>query len=220
MRVALSSQFVAVLILAAFGPTTLAQIGQLNGGGGNTQSNAGAGSITEGAASGGTTEGLGGVTTEGLDATSDGDRALAGSNQTEVFVGGNNSGGFVGSGGLENDFNSNRRFQNIANQEIARGSTRESSGTTRRMPVAFKVGFRFPKASGTSLLMGTNTSPITQIARLRPELRQVNLFINADGIAVLAGQAPDGAAARLAANLVRLRPGVKKVQNNIRVVQK
>lgn len=213
-------QIAAVVALMFAGHAAFAQVGQLNGGGGNNniQTNQGAGAETGGAGQGSTQEGTGGVTTEGVGSSAAQDGGIAGGNQSEVFVGGNNSGGFVGGGGLQNDFTSNRRFQAITDQEVTRGSTAESSGTTRRVPVAFRIGFQYPKATGTSLLMGNSPSPMTQVAKVKPELRGVTLNIDAKGVAVLSGQAPNAAAARLAANLVRLRPGVRKVQNNIRVV--
>jgi hypothetical protein len=53
----------------------------------------------------------------------------------------------------------------------------------------------------------------------RPELSGVNVELTADGVALLTGTSPNAEASRLAANLVRLQPGVRKVNNQIAVAQ-
>ena len=219
MRKTIFLQSFALIAVCVTTQNSFAQLNQLNDGNagqGNIQSNDGAGSgpgSTAGS-NAGTTEELGGVTTEGFGSSAAQDGGIAGGNQTEVFVGGNNSGGFVG-GGLLEAFNSNRLFRAITDSQIPMGTTAES-GTQRRVPVSLKVAFSYPKSDGTTLLMPA-ASPITQISLYKPELREVRLNIDGNGVAVLSGNAPTPAASRLAANLIRLRPGVRKIDNRIQV---
>lgn len=221
MRKTVFLQIIATGIILS-SASAFAQLGQLNGGNaggaGNIQTNDGAGNAPGSAASGGgTTDGPGGVTTEGPGSSAAQDGGIAGGNRTEVFVGGNNAGGFVGGGLVESAFNSNRLFRAIAESQLTTGTSAETSGTPRRVPVSLKVAFNYPKASGTDLLQGNVAAPIVQISQVRPELRDIALTVDPAGIATLSGTAPTPAAARLAANLVRLQPGIRKVDNQIQV---
>ncbi|GAB5439753.1 MAG: hypothetical protein Fues2KO_01020 [Fuerstiella sp.] len=195
-----------------------AQLQQLNAGGGGGQQNAGAGQAPgTAAAGGGTTDGPGGVTADGPGSSEAQDGGIAGGNISEVFIGGNNNEGFVG-GGLETLFNINRQFQAITSQStVPKGTTAESSGSPRRMPVAFKVAFDYPKQLATARAATTTAVSLTKVVVVRPELQSVVVSVDDAGTATLTGTAADGAAARLAANLVRLSPGVRRVDNQILV---
>ena len=52
----------------------------------------------------------------------------------------------------------------------------------------------------------------------RPELAGISVDVNPSGLAVLKGSASSEETSRLAANLMRIQPGVRKVNNQV-VVQ-
>lgn len=207
-----------ITMIGLWGPSANAQLGQLNAGGGGGQQNPGAGQAAGAAAAGGgTTEGPGGVTQDGPGTSEAQDGGIAGGNRSEVFVGGNNAEGFVG-GGLETLFNINRQFQAIAAQsDVPKGTTAQGSGAPRRMPVSFKVAFDYPQGMNTQLAAANTAVTLTKVVALRPELKAVIVAVDDAGTATLTGSASDPAAARLAANLVRLSPGVRRVENRILV---
>ncbi len=211
----------ATLAFSLLTPLASAQVGQLNGGGataggGNAAAGGGGGAAGGGANAGGTTDGPGGVTTTGPGGRASQDGGVAGGNIAETFIGGNNAGGFVG-GGVQTQNTSNRQFRAITNANVPTGGQAQSTGTPRQVRVALRLAFAYPTSRGTSLLMGRSRPPIQRVANIRPELRSVAVSVNAEGTAVLTGRAPNSDAARLAANLVRLRPGVRRVDNQILV---
>ena len=218
MRVSQILSFAAAVTFLMVSQTSFAQVGQLGGGGGATAGGGGttAGAVGSGTA-GGTTEGGGGLTTQGIGAGGL-DGGATGGTVPEAFIGGNATDGFIG-GGVTTQRNNNRQFQAITNTEVPTGGTREANGTPRRIPTSLRIAFSFPKAIGSTLLMSSGGSTIQQVANVRPELRQVSTQLGTDGVAVLTGTAPDAESRRLAANLVRLRPGVRKVDNQIIVAQ-
>ncbi len=216
MRIKKTAYLLLAISVATFSSSAFAQVGQLNGGGG---ANAGAGQGAGAAATGGgTTDGPGGVTADGPGTSAAQDGGVAGGNQTEVFVGGaGNAGGFVGGAGLQNQNNSNRQFRGITTENVPAGTTRQQTGTPRRVPVSFRVAFDYPQDRRASLLGDSSTTPMQRITVTRPELNGIAVAIDSKGVATLTGQAPNAAAARLAANLLRLQPGVRKVDNRITV---
>lgn len=204
----------AALLLLATCKSSFAQQGQIGGGqaaGGGQSATAAA---LGGGAAQGTTEGIGGVTTQGAP-TGDTTGGTAGSNTAEVFVGGNNSGGFVG-GGVATQRNNNRQFRGITNTNVPTGGGTQTSGTPRRIPVSLRVSFDYPAPNATTGLVGPTGPPIYRVSTIRPELRNVQVVVSPAGVATLTGSVPNDQSRRLAANLVRLRPGVRRVENQIR----
>lgn len=207
----------AFLIAFVVVPSAWGQVGNLGGGNNAGGNNAGANNRATDTSGGATTSGEGSATTSG-DLSSEADGAEAGANRATGFIGGGAAdNGFVG-GGAESDFVSSRRFQGIQQEQINKSTTAQSSGSPRRVPVSFRVGFQVTRNPGSSLLIrkGTRT-PLQKVAVSRPELRGINVAVDAKGVAVLTGVAPDPAAVRLAANMVRLRAGVRRVQSQVRV---
>ena len=85
-----------------------------------------------------------------------------------------------------------------------------------------KISFVAPSgtfAQQTGALAASNSVQLAQFSTNRPELSGVNVELTADGVAVLTGISPNTEASRLAANLVRLQPGVRKVNNQIEVAR-
>lgn len=183
-----------------------AQTGQITGGGG-----AGGGGGTT-AQAGSTTQGLGGLTTQGPAG------ANAAADANSGFIGGfDPTTGFVG-GGATTQRNNARQFQAITANGVPIGGTFGTSGTPRQIPISLKIGFSFPAADGQSQLIAPTGPAIQTVAANRPEFRSVQVDVN-NGIAVLVGQVPTESSRRLAANLVRLRPGVRSVDNRIMIAQ-
>lgn len=193
--------------VCCFTSTATAQLGQLNGGGAG-------GAGTTGAAAGGTTQPAGGLTTQGPA----GANGNAGGVTEESFIGGfDAANAFVG-GGLETQRNNARQFQAITQNGVPIGGSATNSGTPRQIPVSLKIGFAFPAADGQTQLIERAGVPFQRVAASRPEFRTVQVNV-VKGIAVLIGQVPTESSRRLAANLVRLRPGVKTIDNRILIAQ-
>ena len=204
--------FTAAAAILAVCETSFAQVGQLGGGAAAGGAGGGAGGA---AAAAGDTTAAAGATTQGIGgAGAVGD--LATFNLADIFVGGNNLDNFVGSS-LTTQRNNNRQFQQITNTDVPTGGTRETSGTPRSVPTSLRVSFAYPSASGTSLLAPPQGEAIIVLANVRPEFRQVGVTVETNGVATLTGIVPDAETRRLAANLVRMRPGVRTVDNQIAV---
>jgi len=188
-------------VLATLTQTTLAQTAQLGGGG-----NAGGGAGQ--AAAGTTTAGAGGVTTQGVGAnTTGGEGGFIGGNAAEAFVG----------GGVVTDRNGNRSFQSFTPSAVPTGTNRNATGTPRTIRTQLRIGFSFPKPDAYTALIGQSGPPIRQVVSIRPEFQNVSVIVNQAGLATLAGSVPNISAKRLAANLIRLRPGIRKIDNRLAV---
>lgn len=85
-----------------------------------------------------------------------------------------------------------------------------------------KISFAAPSgtfAQQAGVLANSNSFQLTQFTAKRPELSGINVELTADGVAVLTGSSSSTETSRLAANLVRLQPGVRKVNNQIAVAR-
>lgn len=210
MRKRLPISLATFLFLA--GSTAFGQLNQLNGGG----ANAAAGGGQTGENAGGTTQAAGGVTGQAPGAAAN--EAIAGANAAQAFIGGpNTDGNFVG-GGLETLFNqANRNFRAITQGQTPEGGTRNTSGTPRQVPVSLRIGFSVPTQPGANVLASPGGQAIQRIAGLKPELRNVTVTVNELGVATISGSTPDQASKQLALNIVRLRPGVRRINNKLLV---
>jgi hypothetical protein len=133
----------------------------------------------------------------------------------EQFVGGNSAGGFVG-GGLTTQLTNNRQFRALLNADVpAGGSSTQATGTPRRIATSLKIAFDYPVSDAQTQLIESSGPAIQRVAFVRPELQSVIVGVDPAGVAMLTGSVPDAATRRLATNLVRLRPGVRRVRNEI-----
>ena len=85
-----------------------------------------------------------------------------------------------------------------------------------------RISFAAPSgtfAQQAGVLATSNSVQLTQFSLKRPELSGINVELTADGVAVLTGTSLSTETSRLAANLVRLQPGVRKVNNQIAVAR-
>ena len=169
-------------------------------------------------ATGSTIEGLGGLTTEGLDSNGTDSGGLPGANSAQGFVGASETGGFVG-GSRESMTNSavNRFFREIAGVEVPTGGTQDSSTGPRRVPIRLRLGFKTPSPQAATAMAGAGGISLQRFLTARPGLSAVEISMNDVGTATLVGTVWESATKRLAANLIRLQPGVRQVVNRIEV---
>ena len=144
-------------------------------------------------------------------------------NAATGFVGGNASQAFVG-GAREatNQRATNRQFGAFQNTQNTSNTQSSQTGTPRSIRTTIKIAFAAPSgtfAQQAGALAASNSVQLTQFSTNRPELSGVNVELTADGVALLTGTSPNAEASRLAANLVRLQPGVRKVNNQIAVAR-
>ena len=153
---------------------------------------------------------------------STGPKSTAGT-AAETFIGGNATQAFVG-GAREatGQQSTNRQFQAFQAAQTQANTQSQQSGTPREVRTVLRIGFNFPTASAaqqTGSLASANSLSLSRFSQHRPELAGVNVRLNGDGIAVLTGSLPTIESSRLAANLMRIQPGVRKIDNQIAVIQ-
>ena len=144
--------------------------------------------------------------------------STATSNATDTFIGSTATTGFVGGASQANtQQGTNRQFQAIQNNQ-SQQSTSQQSGTAREVRTTLRVGFTFPTASQAQVsgrLANANIASLRRFSPIRPELAGIEVALNSNGTAVLTGSALNVETRRLAANLMRLQPGIRKVDNQI-----
>ena len=144
-------------------------------------------------------------------------------NAATGFVGSNSSQAFVGGARqATNQQATNRQFGAFQNTQNTSNTQSSQSGTPRSIRTTMRIAFAAPSgtfAQQTGALAYSNSVQLTQFSSNRPELSGINVELTADGVAVLTGTSPSTDTSRLAANLVRLQPGVRKVNNQIAVAQ-
>ena len=144
-------------------------------------------------------------------------------NAATGFVGSNSSQAFVGGARqATNQQATNRQFGAFQNTQNTSNTQSSQSGTPRSIRTTMRIAFAAPSgtfAQQTGALAYSNSVQLTQFSSNRPELSGINVELTADGVAVLTGTSPSTDTSRLAANLVRLQPGVRRVNNQIAVAR-
>ena len=69
----------------------------------------------------------------------------------------------------------------------------------------------------TVSIQSSLTARFTDIIRRRADLKAVSVLVGKKGELTLKGEVPNDAARRIASNLVRMEPGVKKITNELTV---
>ncbi len=140
---------------------------------------------------------------------------------TETFIGSNASQAFVGGARTATgQQTTNRQFQAFQNNQTANNAQSQQTGTPREIRTALAISFNYPTASTaqqTGRLADANSLSLARFRATRPELSGINVSLTSQGTAVLTGALPTADSSRLAANLIRLQPGVRKVENQIAV---
>ncbi len=181
------------------------------------------GSGTSGISSPGTTGSTSGTT--GTNAAGTGSTSTTGANGTgttaaQSFIGGNATQSFVGGGLQATQQATNRQFQAIQSTNSQSGSQSQTTGTPREVRTTISIGFSFPTATtaqSTGRLSSANEVSLSRFAGLRPEFSGISVAMTSQGIAVLTGSTVSTESKRLAANLMRLQPGVRRVDNQVAV---
>ena len=162
----------------------------------------------------GTTGNTGSTSGRGNSATAGGTGTGAGTGNG--FVGGNQSQTFVGAGQQQgNRANTNRQFQFQAAANNSMQST-QSTGTVRQVKTALRVGFSLPatsQAGSGGILVKANAASLDRYVTRYPQLSGIAVSLQPDGVAVLSGETASPETVKLAENLVRLQPGVRRVEN-------
>lgn len=222
--------FVTAVVLLFLASAANAQGNQSNTGGQNTGSQSTGGISTGGLNTGGLNTGgqntgtqnagatpIGGTTATGGAAT---DVSTLGSNAAQSFIGANATQGFIGGAtGTNNQQRTNRQFRALQNNN--QQQTQQTTGTPRAIKTTLRVGFVFPSApqlASLGRIANANVASMNRFVAQRPDLAGINVALNSSGVAVLTGSASSEESRRLAANLMRIQPGVRKIDNQV-VVQ-
>ncbi len=155
------------------------------------------------------------------------DRSATSSNTNQAsdtgFVGASSSQNFVGGTRQANQTQGqNRQFQAFQANQNNQSSQSQQSGTPRSVRTTLRMAFSFPAATAaqqTGSLAPANSLTLSRFEFDRPELSGINVNMTNTGEVILTGNVATTEASRLAANLVRLQPGVRKVNNQLAVTQ-
>ncbi len=186
----------------------------------------GLGGSPTGSASGTTGIGSTGTSATGTSATGTSGAAgttganTAGSNATQSFIGGNATEGFVGGARELAQQSMNRQFQAIQSTQSQFGTQGQTTGTPRTIRTTMSIGFSFPTATvaqSSGRLADANSLSLARFTTSRPEFSGITVAMTSQGVAVLTGSTVSTESKRLAANLMRLQPGVRKVDNQVAV---
>lgn len=151
---------------------------------------------------------------------------LQGQGQQNGMVGARNTQQFLGANQAtqQNQQNQNRNRNNRGRQNQGmdpndpNGMNRQGQNDSRRsIRPQQKVSFDVPKISYEELNTTLN-SRFDRVTR-QPALRGVTVDLDADGVVVLRGEVATPSQKQLAANMVRLEPGVKKVRNELTLIE-
>ncbi|MFN9719368.1 MAG: BON domain-containing protein [Planctomycetota bacterium] len=194
------------------------------GGSGSSSSSTGSSSKTSSSTSSSsrTSSGTSGA---GLTSTTPINRAVtsSGTNQASStgFVGASSSENFVGGARQANQSQGrNRQFQAFQPSQNMQSSQSQQTGTSRSVRTSLRMAFPFPAAAvaqQSGALAPSNSLELSRFELDRPELTGINVNMSGTGEVILPGAVPSTEASRLAANLIRLQPGVRKVNNQLAV---
>jgi hypothetical protein len=90
-------------------------------------------------------------------------------------------------------------------------------GGTGQQPMIrprLKTGFSYPAANVAEVVTSTKIR-FDKLTTRHPQLSQVELAQGENGTVILTGQVDSEAVAKLAERLIRLEPGVRKIQNDL-----
>ena len=221
--------FATTLILVSIASTVNAQTGGTGGFGTGTTGVGTTGGTAGGTTGTGSTAGTGGTTGTGTNAATAGTAgsgnqptgaqavSTLGSNATQSFIGSNATQGFIGGSATgNNQQRNNRQFQAIQNNN--QQTTQQAAGTPRAIKTTLRVGFTFPSAPQLIIagrIANANIASMDRFVVRRPELNGIDVDLHPNGLAVLTGDVPNEETRRLAANLMRLQPGVRKIENQL-----
>jgi hypothetical protein len=217
MKISVIRTVLTLMMIAAWSATAQAQLGASTGS--NLLGNGGTSGIGSATSLGsGSSIGTRGLTTGGTTGTT-----ATSTNAAQQFIGGNATQSFVG-GAREasNQQAMNRQFQAFQNSQNTATTSQSQTGTPREIRTVLAIGFSFPSATTaqqSGRLADVNAVNLNRFAANRPEFAGMSVSMTPEGVAVLNGSAPSVESSRLAANLMRFQPGVRKVENRLNVAQ-
>lgn len=99
------------------------------------------------------------------------------------------------------------------------GNQRQTGTIQPSVQLGFIPPTRAPEevAEQVELRMQAVANRPSRLGIVRPELKSVSTVTSNDGIVTLSGKVPTASARRLAENMVRLEPGVRKIVNELQV---
>ncbi|MBM3971830.1 MAG: BON domain-containing protein [Planctomycetes bacterium] len=153
---------------------------------------------------------------------------LQGQGQQNGMVGARNTQQFLGANqaGLQNQQQNQNRSRNNRGRQNQGMDPNDFNGmnqqgqdqdSRRAIRPQQRVAFDVPKISYEDLNTTLN-SRFDRVTR-QPALRGVTVDLDADGVVVLRGEVATPSQKQLAANMVRLEPGVKKVRNELTLAE-
>lgn len=119
-----------------------------------------------------------------------------------------------------NSNRSNRQFQAFQQTQGMTNQGMSTTGSPRQIKTALRVNFNAPSARDlqtSGRTAAANQASLQRFSARNAQLAGLNVTLNANGVAVLQGTVPSAEASRLAANLLRLQPGVRSVDNQATV---
>ena len=141
---------------------------------------------------------------------------IGGRNSQQQFIGGNQRTGQQNNRQQTNQFGNQSR-QNRSNQDDMNdpngNQSRSNTNQRRAVRPQQKVAFEIPQRTETEI----RTTLQTQFTALsqHPTLSGVDCTMDSDGVVILSGTVASASARLLAANVVRLEPGVRRVKNEL-----
>jgi len=188
------------------------------------------------AGAGGTAGGTAGAAGQGPTVNTDAGTGGVNTQFGSGFVGrSDNAGRFVGNqfvgqqggGGAAARFNTfgGGRAGNFGGGRGGRGGRGTTGGfrmpgqasRTRTVRPRHRIAFSYTRRSTSSVELALSAR-LTRLTARRSSLEGVTLAVADGGTVTLSGQVPDPVARRIAANLVRMEPGVRSVTNELTVV--
>ena len=138
---------------------------------------------------------------------------IGGRNQQQQFIGGNQRTGQQQTNQMGNRGQSGR--MNLDDVNAANQQNQPSQNQRRAIRPQQKIAFEVPRRTETEIrsTLQTRFDGLSQ----QPALRDVTFELDGKGVATLRGSVETESAKQLAANFVRLEPGVRKVVNELTV---
>lgn len=147
---------------------------------------------------------------------------MVGSRNTQQFLGANQRNAQTGQqqqqqnqfGNRNNRGRQNQMDPNDPNGMMQQGQDQDSRRSIRPQQ---KVAFEIPERSSTEIreILDSRFERVTR----QPALRGVTVELDNEGVVVLRGEVLTSSQMRLAANMVRLEPGVKQIRNELTLAQ-
>lgn len=147
---------------------------------------------------------------------------MVGARNTQSFLGANQRNAQQGLQQQQNQFGNrnNRGRQNQFDQNDFNSMNQQGQDQDSRRAIRpqQKVAFEIPERSNSEIkeILGSRFERVTR----QPALRGVTVDLDADGVVVLRGEVATPSQKQLAANMVRLEPGVRNVRNELTVGEK